>query len=393
MDSNQEIPMPVARAVRREPDPLIVAAQDNPRNIGIVKREMLAYATLDEETAAACFYSLPRGGKTIQGPSVRLAEIALSCYGNAAVRTRIISMETDGDQPHVVVCSEARDLEKNVSVSIEKRRRVVGKKDYKTGERKTPDEDDINLAVNACSAIAYRDAVFKVIPGALIKPVYEKAREVAVGRATSFNAKRDAVIARLNQMGVHTPRILAVMEVKSADEITGDKLADLIGLGTAIKEGTVTIEEAFPPAPPVISKPVFEQPAAKANGISEAPQKPTEAHGEAPSQLQEPQPQATTVSPKPAAQQAPTESGGATPIEGKVSPAIRGIEKACREGGIMFDDLRMWLAASKLAGTKDADSWASWIDIPDNVAIVVFRRIGRIIADIKAPAAAEGELL
>jgi hypothetical protein len=382
MDINQDMnPMPVARAVRREPDPLIVAAQDNPRNVGVVKREMLAYATLDEETAAACFYSLPRGGKTIQGPSVRLAEIALSCYGNAAVRTRIIAMEIDSDQPHVVVCSEARDLEKNVSVSIEKRRRIIGKKDYKTGDRKTPDEDDINLAVNACSAIAYRDAVFKVIPGALVKPVYEKAREVAVGKATSFNAKRDAVIARLNQMGVHTPRILAVMEVKSADEIAGDKLADLIGLGTAIKEGTITIEEAFPPVPPTIAKPVFDQPTKAANGFSEAAVKPTEAHGEAPPIAKKPQPAEPHTT---QAENTPAENGGATPTP-TVSPAIKGIEKACREAQVTFDDLRQWVIGSQMDGSKNADSWASWLDIPEAVAGKLFRGIRRVIADIQKP--------
>lgn len=221
----------------------IATARRFPRTLSKVKADMLSFATLDEDTAQACFYTLPRGGKTIQGPSIRLAEIAISCYGNVRVATRVISTATNGEHPHVTVQAAMHDLEKNVAVCIEKRRRITKKRNAQK-----PDDDDINLAVNACSAIAFRDAAFKVIPGALIKPVFEQAKLVAVGDVKSLVAKRTAVIARLKQMGATEERILARVDAAKIDDVDLDKLGELIGLGTALKDGQTTLEDAFPVA-------------------------------------------------------------------------------------------------------------------------------------------------
>lgn len=222
----------------------IATAHRFPRTLSRVKADMLSFATLDEETAQSCFYTLPRGGKVIQGPSIRMAEIAISCYGNVRVATRVVGMVTTGESPHVTVQAAMHDLEKNVAVQIEKRRRIVGKK--KNNGR--VDEDDINLAVNACSAIAFRDAAFKVIPQALIKPVYEQAKLVAVGDVKSLGVKRAKVFERLKQMGVTEDRILSRVEAAKIDDVGLDKMEILIGLGTALKDGETTTEEAFPMA-------------------------------------------------------------------------------------------------------------------------------------------------
>lgn len=215
-------------------------SQHQPHQLSTVKQGMMSFATLDEETAASCFYTLPRGGKNIQGPSVRLAEIALACYGNLRAGSRIIATSTSGPNPHVVVQSVVMDLEKNISVSIEKRRRIVGKKS-KGG---TIDEDDINLAANACSAIAFRDAVFKVVPLALVKPVLDAARKVAIGDVRTLVDRRAKCIESFAKMGVDKTRILAKLEIKSVEDIDLTHLETLIGLFNAIKEGE-SIDDVF----------------------------------------------------------------------------------------------------------------------------------------------------
>lgn len=231
---------------RAQVDLQISTAKRFPRTLSKVKSDMLSFATLDEETASSCFYTLPRGGKTIQGPSVRLAEIAIACYGNLKAGSRIIETVSNGENPHVVIQAVCHDLERNVSISIEKRRRIVGKKS-KGG---AIDEDDINLAANAGSAIAFRDAVFKIVPLALIKPIYEAAKKVAVGDIKSLDKKRGQVLDRLKQMGAKEERILAVVGCRKVEDIGAEQLEVLIGLGTALKDGDTTLEEAFPNAIP-----------------------------------------------------------------------------------------------------------------------------------------------
>jgi len=245
--SELEVVQPTALEAisRAEIDVAIATARrfphHQPHQLSVVKQRMMSFATLDEDTAASCFYTLPRGGKNIQGPSVRLAEIAVSCFGNLRAGSRIIHTSTDGANPHVVVQSVVMDLEANVSVSIEKRRRIVGKKS-KGG---VIDEDDINLAANACAAIAFRDATFKVVPLALVKPVFEAARKVAVGDAKTLSDRRAKCIEAFAKMGVTRDRVLAKLGKKSLDDIDLADLETLIGLFNAIREDSLSIDEAF----------------------------------------------------------------------------------------------------------------------------------------------------
>lgn len=213
-----------------------------PGQLSKVKDAMLTFATIDEETAQSCFYSLPRGGKVVQGPSVRMAEIAVTCFGNIRSSARTVQVVATGDNPHVIVQAATHDLENNVAVCIEKRRRITKKRG-----KDQVDEDDINLAVNSGIAIAFRDAIFKVVPLALIKPVYEQAKRVAIGDIKSLATKRTTVVERLQKMGATIERILAVADARKVEDITLEKLELLIGLGTALKDGDTTLEEAFPP--------------------------------------------------------------------------------------------------------------------------------------------------
>jgi len=225
---------------RAEIDMQIATAKKYPRDLAKVKRRMLDFATLDEETAESCFYTLTRDGKVIQGPSVRLAEIAVACYTNIRAASRVID-----NNGKVITCQGVcHDLENNTLISVEVQRRITDRKG------RTYSEDMQVTTGNAGNAIAFRNAVFKVVPGALIKPVYEAAKKVAVGDASTLTTKRAKVISRLNAMQVDTPRILAKVGKSSVENIGLEDLEILIGLGTAIKDGDTTVDEAFPIAKP-----------------------------------------------------------------------------------------------------------------------------------------------
>ena len=231
---------------RAEIDVQIATAKKYPRHLAKAKADMIQMATLDEETAASCFYNLPRAGKNITGPSIRLAEIAFACYGNITSVTRVIEAVTDGPMPFVTVQSICKDLEKNNTVGWEKRRRIVGKK-AKGG---IIDEDDIQLAANAGGAITFRDSIFKIVPALIWKPVYEAARKVAIGDAKTLTDRRQRAIEAFQKMGVSAERVLASIERTKVEEITLEDLEVLIGTFTAIKEGSTSIENAFPPPAP-----------------------------------------------------------------------------------------------------------------------------------------------
>lgn len=214
----------------------IATAKMYPRDIKVFKSKLMSMANLDQETAEGCYYALPRGGKAIDGPSVRLAEIALSCYGNCVAEADVLNE----DDKFIYAQGQCRDLENNVSVRVKVRRRIT----YKNGDRFN--DDMIAVTANAACAIALRNAIFKIVPGAYLKPVFDKCKKTAVGEVKSLANKRTEVIKRLMRFGVTEERILKVISRKSVDEVTFDDVAILIGLGTAIKDGDTTVEEAFP---------------------------------------------------------------------------------------------------------------------------------------------------
>ncbi len=221
---------------RGEVDTQIATAKRFPRSIKQFKERALSLATLDEETASSCFYALPRDGKTIEGPSARLAEIVAASWGNLRATANIV----DDDGEFITARGMCWDLENNVAISTEVRRRVT----TKSGARYSADM--INTTANAASSIALRNAVFKVVPMAIVRPVYLAAKQIAVGDATTLVKRRTDMVAYFGKMGVRPEQILATVEKASLEDITVDDLAVLKGLITAIKEGDTTVDEAFP---------------------------------------------------------------------------------------------------------------------------------------------------
>jgi len=227
---------------RAQIDIQISTAKRYPRQLSLVKQRMLSYATLDEETAAGCFYTLPgrKGGdgKPLQGPSVRLAEIALASYQHICAGSRIIS----DDGKFITAQGVVHDLENNVRISIEVKRRVT----TKDGNRYS--DDMIATTGNAACSIALRNAAFRVIPLALVKPVYEAAKKLAIGDAKSLVQRRASCLEHFAKLGISKERVCAAVACRSAEDIQIDHLETLMGYATAIKDAETTIDAVFPEA-------------------------------------------------------------------------------------------------------------------------------------------------
>jgi len=221
---------------RSEVEAQLSAAHKYPRSIKRFRQDALTLATISVEVAESCIYSLPRSGKQIVGPSVRLAEICASAYGNIHAGARPIDV---GDT-EVTSQGVAWDLEKNYRVTIEAKRRITNK----NGSRYN--EDMIAMTQNAASSIALRNAIFRVIPRAFIDSIYREVVRTAVGDAKTLPTKRADVLGRLAKMGADEPRVLNAVGKTSVDDIGLPELEILIGLGTAVKNGDKTVDDAFP---------------------------------------------------------------------------------------------------------------------------------------------------
>jgi hypothetical protein len=234
-DVTHESVAAIALLNRSEVEAQLDAAHKYPRKVSLFLKEAMALATITREVAESCIYSLPRGGKMVTGPSVRLAEIAASAYRNLHVAARVV----DAEDKEVVSQGVTWDLERNVRVTVEARRRIT-KKD---GSRF--DDDMITVTGNAAASIALRNAIFRVIPRAYIDVVYAEARRVAVGDARTLADRRLAVLANFEKLGVVKERVLAKVGKTAVEDVGLDELEVLIGLGTAIRNKDMTIDDVF----------------------------------------------------------------------------------------------------------------------------------------------------
>ncbi len=211
-----------------------------PRSIDTFKKKALTLATKDAETAQSCFYTLPRGGKSIEGPSVRLAEIVAGAYKNLRCETRLVG---EGAKT-ITAQSTCWDMENNVLIRVETSRRITSK------DGKRYNDDMIVMTGNAAAAIAFRNAIFKVVPFAYIKPIYEQCKRVALGGKGVDTAKEEWFAVFEKRFGVSSMQLLDILGKKHIDDVDLEDVSMLQGAYTAIEDGTTTVDSLFPPAKP-----------------------------------------------------------------------------------------------------------------------------------------------
>lgn len=235
--SSQEMSPLVAAEINQQ----IATAKKYPRRADLtIREEIMGRSSLDEETAAECMYSLPRGGKNITGPSIRFAEIVMASYGNLRVASRFVEIDArDPERVAVIVEGVCLDLQSNVSRIIPVRRSIMTS--GKSGKKpRVFDADMTNIAVAAGSAIATREAILKIVPKTLWGAPYHRVVRVLQGDAETLSARREKVIAAFGRRDIQPKVVFSHIGVKSIEEITLEHMPQLFGMLTALADGSET---------------------------------------------------------------------------------------------------------------------------------------------------------
>ena len=225
----------LTQITKGEVDMQVATAKKYPRSIKKFQQDAMSMATIDDQTAESCFYMIPRAGKTIEGPSVRLAEIVANAWGNIRAETRVI------DESEKWVTSQAMcwDLERNVAIRTEVRRRITGK----NGRRYS--DDMIAVTANAASSICLRNAVFKVVPFTYVKAIYDACKDVAKGDVKTLTEKRSRWMNYWHKFGVVDEQILTALGKASVEDVGLDDVQKMVGWANAIQEKTAQIDDVF----------------------------------------------------------------------------------------------------------------------------------------------------
>lgn len=262
--------------------------------------EARAYAKIIESCkrkglADEATYAFDRGGQTVSGPSIRLAEELARAWGNIDYGIRELSRKDGVSEMEAY----AWDLETNTSSS--QKFSVRHWRDTKNGGYAIKDERDIYELTANQGARRLRARVLAILPPDLVEAALAECKLTMAGKSDEPIADRvRKMIRAFEKFGVTAPMIELRLG-HTLDAVLPDELADLVGIFNSLKSGMSKAGDWFggtKPAPEASN--ILEGDTTPAPAATPAPAKPKAAKPKA-DPAPEPAPvQATAPTPEPA---------------------------------------------------------------------------------------------
>ena len=226
-----------SRAVTEAQGKLLLAKKF-PRDEALAYSKIMASCSRPS-LAASGEYAYPRGGQTVSGPSVRLAEELARCWGNIEYGTRELSRQVGNSEMEAY----AWDLETNTFSSQKFTVRHV--RDKKGGGQPLTEERDIYEITANMASRRLRARLLAILPPDLVDAAVAQCRKTLAGDTSIPLADRiRSLVDAFSQHGV-TERHIRTYLGKSLDEILPDEMADLRSVYNSIKNGLASANDFF----------------------------------------------------------------------------------------------------------------------------------------------------
>lgn len=216
----------------------LVIAKNFPRN------PERSYANMIESCQRQSFaeqamYSFPRGGQTVSGPSIRMAEELARCWGNIEFGIRELSRREGESEMEAY----AWDLEANVYRTI--KFTVKHLRDKRGGPEQLKDERDIYEVTANMGGRRMRACLLTILPADYVDDAVlecEKTLKKENGEPL-VNRVRKALVA-FKKLGISGDMIEGRLG-KKVSEMFPDDLAGLITIYNSINEGQSSAADWF----------------------------------------------------------------------------------------------------------------------------------------------------
>lgn len=232
-----------SRAIAEAQGKLVIAKRF-PRN------EVDAYAKAMQACqrptmAAKAFYSFPRGGQTVAGPTIRFAEELARCWGNIDYGIKELSQD-DGKSE---MQAYAWDLETNAqSVQNFTNPHQREKTDRKTKtvvmENLTSQRDIYENNANMATR-RLRSRILAILPSWFVEDAIEECKKTLAGQNdTPLIDRVKKMVVQFAKLGVTQEQIERRLK-KKIDTMNADDFTEFIGIFNAIKNGESKIADWF----------------------------------------------------------------------------------------------------------------------------------------------------
>lgn len=189
--------------------------------------------------AAKAFYSFPRGGQTVEGPTIRFAEELARCWGNIDYGIKELSQD-DGKSE---MQAYAWDLETNaqsVQNFTNPHQREQGKKMVTLTSQRDIYENNANMATRRL-----RSRILAILPSWFVEDAIEECKKTLAGRNdTPLIDRVKKMVVAFAKIGVTQEQIEKRLK-KKIDTMNADDFVEYTGIYNAIKQGESKIAEWF----------------------------------------------------------------------------------------------------------------------------------------------------
>lgn len=226
-----------SRAVAEAQGKLILAKQ-YPRDENSAYSKMIM-ACSRIGLAQKAFYSYPRGGETVSGPTIRLAEVLARCWGNVEYGIKELSQDNGKSEMQAY----AWDLETN-TMSVQNftnphAKEVKGKIKNLTSLRDIY-ENNANMGGRRL-----RSRILAIMPADFVEAAVEECRRTLAGQNSEPVQDRvRKMLVAFSKFGVTEAMIEKRLKHK-LEAMSPEELTDYIGIFNSLKEKQTTVSDWF----------------------------------------------------------------------------------------------------------------------------------------------------
>lgn len=216
----------------------LVIAKRFPRNQADAYQRVME-ACSRQGLAEEAMYAFSRGGASVTGPSIRLAEELARCWGNIDYGLRELSRRSGESEMEAF----AWDLETNTMTS--QKFTVKHIRDTRGGKVDLTDERDIYEIGANMGARRLRARLLAILPPDLVDAAVTRCKATLQGKSDTPMADRiRGLVDAFAGLGVRAELIERKLG-KKLDEMLPEELADLRVIYKSIKDGIATAGEHF----------------------------------------------------------------------------------------------------------------------------------------------------
>ena len=189
--------------------------------------------------AAKAFYSFPRGGQTVEGPTIRFAEELARCWGNIDYGIKELSQD-DGKSE---MQAYAWDLETNaqsVQNFTNPHQREQGRKMVTLTSQRDIYENNANMATRRL-----RSRILAILPAWFVEDAIAECKKTLAGQNdTPLIDRVKKMVVQFAKLGV-TQEMIEKRLKRKADTMTSDDFVEYVGIYNAVKGGESKIADWF----------------------------------------------------------------------------------------------------------------------------------------------------